>query len=413
MKSTRKNLTFGLLALVAIAALFAVAGHPLVDPAVLAGIGIMPLAIGETAFDDVKNILESQGRDFQSWKAKQDSQFTELKAHTEELELKFNRQGLGNMGTGAKQSGAVQWKTANGVIVPSLTREEKAADLYSTDNSEGFILAEFAKNAIVGSRKAASGPALVPTFLVGRLIDMVRARTVVVASGSQTIVIDGPTVLAKLTSGPTVHQHTEGAEDITESDIAALPVTLNPKLLACTIPLTVELVQDSPNLNQVLNLAIASAFAAKLDALCLATLLADTNIPKSAAGQDPALWAKLLEAVGSALALNQQLPTAHIGSSADFIARAGQLASTAGTWLGKPPALNGMAEHHTTGLTAGTAFMGNFAEAFAIALRSDLRIEIVRHAKPTSASHLLIAHMRADGVVLQPAKLFKQLKTVV
>ena len=207
-------------------------------------------------------------------------------------------------------------------------------------------------------------------------------------------------------------EHTEAAVDITESDIVASPVALNPKLLACTIPLTVEVVADSPNLDAVLNMALAGAFAAKLDALCIATLLGDTNIPDSAAGQDPAVWAKLLEAVGAALALNQRLPSAHISAPADWIARASQLASTAGTWLGKPPALAGMAELHTTGLTAGTALFGNFAEAFAIALRSDLRVEVVRHAKPTSASHLLVAHMRADGVVLQPGHLFKQLKTV-
>jgi hypothetical protein len=183
-------------------------------------------------------------------------------------------------------------------------------------------------------------------------------------------------------------------------------------LLACTIPLTVEVVQDSPNLDALLNVALAGAFAAKLDALCIATLLADANIPDSAAGQDPAVWLKVLEAVGAALGLNQRLPSAHISAPADWIARASQLASTAGTWLGKPPALSAMAELQTTGLTAGTALFGNFAEAFAIALRSDLRVEVVRHAKPTSASHLLVAHMRADGVVLQPGHLFKQLKTV-
>lgn len=78
----------------------------------------------------------------------------------------------------------------------------------------------------------------------------------------------------------------------------------------------------------------------------------------------------------------------------------------------KPPALASMLELQTTSLTAGTAMMGYFPEAFAVAMRSELRVEVVRHAKPTSASHLLVAHMRADGVVLQPGKLYRQLKTV-
>jgi len=170
--------------------------------------------------------------------------------------------------------------------------------------------------------------------------------------------------------------------------------------------------QDSPNLDAVLQTALAGAFGAKLDALCIATLLANASIPKSLAAQDPAIWAKVLEAVAAALAANQDLPAVHISAPADFIARASQLASTAGSWLGKPPALAGMRELHTTGLTAGTALMGDFASAFAIAMRSQLRVEIVRHAKPTEGSHLLVAHMRADGVVLQAARLFKQLKTI-
>ena len=45
-------------------------------------------------------------------------------------------------------------------------------------------------------------------------------------------------------------------------------------------------------------------------------------------------------------------------------------------------------------------------------MRQELRLEIVRFAKPGSASHLLVAHMRAAGVVMQPKALFIQKKTV-
>lgn len=357
---------------------------------------------------EIIRLVEAQGSDIKNWREAQELKFNELQKSTDQFILASQRPGasLGN------SSEVKHLTTADGRKLPMLAREQKATDLYRTNDSDGFTLGEFARDAIVGSRKAQSSAALVPTFIGGQVIDMVRARTVIVEAGAGTILIDGPTNLARLTSGPTVYQHTEAATDIVESDVLAAPVTLNPKLLAVNIPLTVEVVADSPNLDAVLSMALAGAFAAKLDALCIATLLADTGIPDSAAGQDPAVWLKVLEAVGAALALNQRLPSAHISAPADWIARASQLASTAGTWLGKPPALAGMAELQTTGLTAGTALFGNFAEAFAIALRSDLRVEVVRHAKPGSASHLLVAHMRADGVVLQPGHLFKQLKTV-
>ena len=330
------------------------------------------------------------------------------------LETKLNRPGVFHAAPGVEQTEVLQLKTADGRTLPVLSAKQNFSDINRADR-DGFSLSQFCKDAIFGSRetRAASGPALVPTGLASTLIDQVRRQTVVVAAGASTIAIEGPTVLARLTQDPTVYQHTEGATDISESDIVAVPVTLNPKTLAVLIPLTAELVGDSPNLDQILNTALTAAFAAKLDALCIATLLADVNIPKSLATQDPALWAKLLEAVSASLQLNMQLPTAHIGAPADMMARASQTASTSGVWLGAPPILSGMRELQTTGLTAGTAFFGNFAEAFAIAMRQDMRIEVVRHAKPTSASHLLVAHMRADGVVLQPGKLFKQLKTIV
>lgn len=361
-----------------------------------------------TTVADIHALIEEQGNAQKAWREKQDARVNGLEEELKQMAIKAGRPRLG----GDAPNEVKRLKMADGTEVPLLSREQKAASLYTKDDADGFSIGEYVRDAVVGSRKAASGPALVPTYVGSQVVDMVRARTVLVEAGAGTIMIDGPTNLARLSSGPTVYQHTEAASDISESDIVAVPVSLNPKLLAAIVPLTVELVVDSPNLEAVLNTAIANAFASKIDTLGIARLLADTDIPKSATGQDPAVWLKVLEAVGSALALNQQLPGSHISAPADFIARASQLASTAGSWLGKPPALAAMAELQTTGLTAGTALFGSFSEAFAIAMRSELRVEVVRHAKPTSASHLLIAHMRADGVVLQPAKLFKQLKVV-
>lgn len=344
---------------------------------------------------------------FDEFKAKQDQRMGSI-------ETRLARPGAFTGGPLAPDS-VRMFKTADGREHPFLSCEQKLSDLRRGDQREEFSLGEFVRSAMLGGKegKASSGPALVPTGLGATVIDRVRAETVIVPAGAGTILIDGPKNMARLTGDPTVHQHTEGAADITESDITAEAVALNPKLLAVLIPLTVELVADSPNLDQVLTTALTNAFAAKLDALSIAKLLADANIPKSAATQDPALWAKTLEAIGAALAVNQALPGSHISAPADFIARAGQQASTAGSWLGKPPALASMREFFTTGLSAGTALFGDFAAGFAIAMREELRIEVVRHQKPTSAQHLLVAHMRADGIVIQPARLFKQLKTVV
>ena len=364
-----------------------------------------------TVLNRVTNI-EKNAEAIEEFKGRQDETVADLKKTVDRLETKLARPGAF---AGTAEGGGEELrllKTQDGRQLPFLKSVQKLAEIRGSSASEDFSIGEFCRSALLGSKegKAASGPALVPTGLGSRVIDRVRAKTAIIQAGAGTIIIDGPTNLAKLTGDPTVYQHTEGATDIAESDITAVPVSLNPKLLAVLIPLTTELVSDSPNLDALLTTALTNAFAAKLDALCIATILADANIPKSAAAHDPAVWAKVLEAVGAALALNQDLPFAHIGTPANFIARAAQLASTAGSWLGKPPALSAMRELFTSTMTADQAIFGDFAAGFAIAMREELRFEVVRHAKPTSASHLLVAHMRADGVVLQPGRLFWQKK---
>lgn len=338
--------------------------------------------------------------------------FDEHKARVERMETKLARPG----GAGTAQTDAADDVTIDIVggrkgrllgKTARLTRGEQQM------REAGAELADFVAGQVLGRKAVSRGPSLVQTDLAGVIIDDVRARTTVIEAGSRTMIIDGPAVATRITGDATVHQHTEGANDVTVSDVTTDGVTLDPKALVARVPLTAELVEDSANLDLVLRTSLAAAFALKLDALCLATILADVNVPKSATGQDPAIWAKCLEAVTAALAAKQALPTAMITNATDFIARASQLASTAGSWLGKPPVLAGMTELPTTALAAGTALYGGFNDAFMVVTRQELRLEVIRFYDPGRYSHELVAHMRADGVLVQPKRLFKQLKTVV
>ncbi|MGE4124471.1 MAG: phage major capsid protein [Pusillimonas sp.] len=373
--------------------------------------------------EEIKTIIEDQGASWEDFKKSNGQRLknlegvvgdlAELKSDFDKFVLSSQRPGAG----GTLHDDADEEKGAFSVMVegkelPVLRKAAQMARLYRKESgAENFSIGAYVTDVMTG-RKAASSAAVVPTFVGAQIVDKVRAASTIVRAGAGTIPIDGPTNLAKITGDPTVYQHTEATDDISESDVTIVPVTLNPKALVAIIPLTLEVVQDSPNLDAVLQVAIANAFAAKVDALTLATILADTNIPTSAAGQDPAVWAKCLEAVSSALGVDQDLPTAMITNTADFMARASQLASTSGTWLGKPPVLARMEEYPTTRLTAGTAIYGGFERAVAIAMRAELRLELVRWGKATSGSHLLVAHMRGDGVVLQPKALYIQEKTV-
>lgn len=351
-------------------------------------------------FSELKSLLEKQGDTIAAFKADQ-------AARLDDLEKRLNRPGApGNADTKPRMLKAV-----DGREYPIIGKGDRLADRKS-ENAD-FSIGEFCREQIIGSRKAiGSGPALVPTGLSDAFIDDIRAQTVIVEAGAQTVIIDGPRTFAKITQDPTVYQHTENTDDIVESDMTAAPVTVDPKLLVALVPLSEEVVQDSPNLDALLRVSLAGAFAQKLEALVLAKLAADANIPDSAAGQDPALWAKVMEAISAAMTAGQPLPRAMISAAADYMARAAQLASTAGSWLGKPPALANMLELPTSNLAAGTGFFGDFSRGLLIAARSELRLEVIRWKAATKAQHALVAHARMDGYVVQPKALFRQLKTV-
>jgi HK97 family phage major capsid protein len=304
----------------------------------------------------------------------------------------------------------------DGNSFPILAREERMADLHRRPENDDWTIANFVRASMglaVDSRSVlTTGSATVPSHVSARIIDAVRQKARIIQAGAGTIPIEGKTTLARITSDPTVYEHAEGANDISESVPVLAGVELNPKTLVALVPLSAEIVADSPNLDAALTVSLASAFASKLDTLALATILADANIPTSAAGQATATWAGVLAAVGSMLAADQSLPGAGIFSPGDYIARASQLASTAGSWLGAPPILQTMLDLETSGVTDGTAILGDFAAAFAIAVRQELMLEVVRWAKPGYGSHMLVAHSRMAGYVLQPKHLYVQETTV-
>ena len=414
MKTVFKNRLFQASLVTALAVVAYMAG--LITPeAVMLG-GLFPMAIGETDFGSLKDLLIKQGEAFEEFKKQQDSKVATLKSAFQKIETKLNRPGaIGDMGEFGENSPVGAIKTTKGVEGFLLQKGQKLSQHsggYHLEDDAAFNLGDYARDAIVGSRKAmGSGPALVPLELSSTVIDMVREASVVAQAGASTLVLDSPTNLARIEGDPTVYQHTENTADIFESDVNMGFIPSNPKLLVAAVPLSEELVSDSPNLDAVLRTSISAAFSEKLDALVLAKLLADAGIPKSSVGQDPADWVKVLAAVGEAMAVKQGVPGILIGNPADFIARSSQRAAEAG-WLGKPPALSMLTELSTVGIDAGTAFFGDFAKALMIAVRSEMRIEVVRWKSSSKAQHLLVAHARMDGYIVQPGAIFKQLKTV-
>lgn len=301
----------------------------------------------------------------------------------------------------------------DGNAYPVVDSRSAVANITPRDDT-GFTLAGFVRASMGFEGRATpvgTGTALVPQYLSANIIDMVRAKSRVVQAGAITIPIEGPTYICRIDGDPTVYQHTEGTEDITESVPTFTPLKLDPKALVATVPLTMEVVEDAKNLDAALRMSLAGAFATKLDALTIATILADENIETSAAGESCANWTGVLAAFKSMLNLNMDTPSAMIANTADYADRAAEITGD-GRWLGAPPVLANMQDLFTTNVTTGTAILGDFAKGVAIAVRRNLQLEVVRFQAPAKATHLLVASARLEGYVLQPAALYIQKTTV-
>lgn len=86
----RLNPLYVLVAALAVLAVFSVAGHPLVSPEALAGLGAMPMVMGHT-MDDVHALLTQQGTVIDQFKARQDARLGALERDFRTLEAKAGR----------------------------------------------------------------------------------------------------------------------------------------------------------------------------------------------------------------------------------------------------------------------------------------------------------------------------------
>jgi HK97 family phage major capsid protein len=167
MKTTHWK--FGLLGVLSLVALAAIAGHPLVTPDMLAGFAFAPLMLGETDMKGMLELLEKQGKAFDEFKstneaiikAKADgkavgdleaklarindelSKLTDLKAAVDRVEKKLNRPGATGEGDPAK----AEHKQAFGKFVrkgndDGLGELQQKAYNITTDADGGYAVPE-------------------------------------------------------------------------------------------------------------------------------------------------------------------------------------------------------------------------------------------------------------------------------
>jgi HK97 family phage major capsid protein len=123
------NPKYALVAVLAVLAVFSVAGHPLISPEVLAGLGALPMVVGDTTIVEIKSLVQQQGEAFEAFKKKND-ELIAAKAEGKAVgdltaEVKKLNDALTDIG---KQMSAIEAKANRPAAGPDaqLTEEQKA-----------------------------------------------------------------------------------------------------------------------------------------------------------------------------------------------------------------------------------------------------------------------------------------------
>jgi HK97 family phage major capsid protein len=286
MKITRNHLTLGFLAGIAVLAVLAIAGHPLIPPEALAGLGMIPFS-GEIDLKGIHDVLTKQGDAFDAWKKKQEAKLEDLESTVLDVAKKAGRPSMGLNADHSQASTHETWVDAKSKRpVQVLTHGDRLAAVSTKSGDQsgtkmpsmgrvmrGLVLGGRADDheQLADERKAMSissdpaGGYTVGGSLAGEWIDLVRAEMVLSRAGARTIPMDaGELTIAKVTGDPTISWHVEN-QPLPESEPTFGAVTLRSKTVVCHCKLSLELSQDSANIEQMLQSVIVKSMANAID----------------------------------------------------------------------------------------------------------------------------------------------------
>lgn len=239
--------------------------------------------------EEILGLIKQQGVDWQENKKKTDMRFENLEDSLREstkMNEDFMIKATSPFGstsvasTAAKHETFYDVKTKKAVPVLSNTQslkslEEKKTDVPSIGRLlRGIVLGGRADDAneLAEERKSLainsdpSGGYTVAGALSAEWIDSLRAQMVLSRAGCRTIPMDTGTLsLARVVDAPTIAWHQENAA-LGTGDPTFGAISLNAKTCVCLVRLSLELSQDSANIEQILQSTINNAMAQAIDA---------------------------------------------------------------------------------------------------------------------------------------------------
>lgn len=297
----------------------------------------------------------------------------------------------------------------------------------------GMRTTDSVRNTLHGGTDPSGGYTVPGVLMPGILSALVPASSLLQA-GANVAVLDikaGEFQIAAVDTIPTAGWRGERG-NVAESEPAFKAMWIRPKSLAFRFKVSRELLQDSPGLNQALEIAISQAFAKELDRAGLrgsgagaepagllnrpGVQLIDMALPD---GAPLANYAKLINAARLIKEANAPAPTAAIMSPRED-EKIALFADTTGQPLRRPEALAGWKFLTTsqipTDLTVGAStdcselYTGDFS-LFSFFIREGVNVQLLKELYAETGEVGFICHTRVDVAAMYP-KAFAILKGI-
>ena len=315
-------------------------------------------------------------------------------------------------------------------------REQVGADvvgrgIYALLTNRFDVLSADERRAMLGSSDTAGGYVLTPS-VGAQIVDLARSASVAMAAGAQTLRM--PTremTIAKIASDPTSYWRAEG-QAVTSADAALASVTLQAKTLAAIVPVSIELLEDAPNVAAILQQTLQKSLGQKLDEAILTGVGAEneplgirnhTGVNAATGVGTPTDWSDITAAVSAILADNyagELSGLAWVAHPRDGATYDG-LQDTANQPLQLTPWAAALRRFYTTampsteggGSNESAGIVGDFSQVLVGMRTSGIVIRILDSGTATDADsntvnaasqlmRFVVAYMRADVALLQP-----------
>ena len=267
-----------------------------------------------------------------------------------------------------------------------------------------------------------SGGYTVPSVLLPNVLNALVPASSLLGAGANIVMLeDGATNyrIAAVDTLPSAAWRSEN-DTVAESDATFRAIDIVPRSLSFMFKISRELLADSGDIEQVLNIAIAAAFAKELDRAGLRgsgtapEIKGLLNMPNvnavafgGANGAKPTNYSGFVTAWQSIVTANAREPNASIMHPRDMATFA-NLADSTGQPLQRPPLLDSMRFYQTpqipTNITTGTSsdtseiYIGDFSQ-FTFYMREGVSVQLAPTLYAATGQIGFFCHTRVDVAV--------------